>query len=59
MTRILVADDHDVVRLGVRAILERHEGWEVVGEAKDGKEAVDGILPHGPMSWSSTMLCRW
>ena len=48
MTRILVADDHDVVRLGVRAILERHEGWEVVGEAKDGKEAVDRALATRP-----------
>ena len=48
MTRILVADDHDVVRLGVRAILERHEGWEVVGEAKDGKEAVDRDLATRP-----------
>ncbi|UVF22066.1 response regulator transcription factor [Microvirga terrae] len=41
MTRILIADDHDVVRSGVRTILEGHEGWEVVGEARDGKEAVD------------------
>ncbi|MPR13814.1 response regulator transcription factor, partial [Microvirga sp. M8] len=36
MTRILIADDHDVVRSGVRTILEAHEGWEVVGEATDG-----------------------
>ena len=41
MTRILIADDHDVVRSGVRTILEGHEGWEVVGEARDGKEAID------------------
>jgi DNA-binding NarL/FixJ family response regulator len=41
MTRILIADDHDVVRSGVRTILEGHEGWEVIGEAKDGKEAID------------------
>jgi DNA-binding NarL/FixJ family response regulator len=41
MTRILIADDHDVVRSGVRTILEGHGGWEVVGEARDGKEAID------------------
>jgi len=40
-TRILIADDHDVVRSGIRTILEGHEGWTVVGEAKDGKEAID------------------
>jgi len=41
MTRILIADDHDVVRLGLRAILEEQPGWEVVGEAADGLEAVE------------------
>ena len=41
MTRILIADDHDVVRSGVRTILEAHEGWEIVGEARNGKEAID------------------
>lgn len=40
MTRILIADDHDVVRSGVRTILEGRPGWEVVGEARDGKEAI-------------------
>ncbi len=48
MTRILIADDHDVVRSGVRAILEVHEGWEVVGEARDGKEAIDQALATRP-----------
>jgi DNA-binding NarL/FixJ family response regulator len=36
MTRILIADDHDVVRAGLRTILEEQPGWEVVGEAADG-----------------------
>jgi DNA-binding NarL/FixJ family response regulator len=40
MTRILIADDHEVVRSGLRAILEAHEGWEVVAEARDGREAI-------------------
>jgi DNA-binding NarL/FixJ family response regulator len=48
MTRILVADDHDVVRSGVRAILGRREGWEVVGEAKDGMEAIDQAVVTRP-----------
>jgi DNA-binding NarL/FixJ family response regulator len=39
-TRILVADDHDVVRHGVRALLEAEPGWTVCGEARDGREAV-------------------
>jgi two-component system, NarL family, response regulator NreC len=38
--RILVADDHGVVRKGLRLILERHGGLEVVGEAADGREVV-------------------
>ena len=38
--RILIADDHEVVRRGIRALLESHTGWEVSGEAKDGREAV-------------------
>jgi DNA-binding NarL/FixJ family response regulator len=48
MTRILIADDHDVVRSGVRSILEAQEGWEVVGEAETGKEAVDKALATRP-----------
>jgi two-component system, NarL family, response regulator NreC len=38
--RILLADDHGVVRKGVRFLLERQPGMEVVGEAADGREAV-------------------
>jgi DNA-binding NarL/FixJ family response regulator len=39
--RILIADDHEVARRGIRAMLESHSGWEVCGEAKDGREAVE------------------
>jgi DNA-binding NarL/FixJ family response regulator len=39
--RILVADDHEVARRGVRALLESHPGWEVCGEAADGREAIN------------------
>ncbi len=39
--RILVADDHEVARKGIRSLLEDHLGWEVCGEARDGREAVE------------------
>ncbi len=39
--RILIADDHSVVRAGLRALLESRSGWEVVAEASDGRDAVD------------------
>jgi DNA-binding NarL/FixJ family response regulator len=39
--RILLADDHDVVRRGLRALLEAKPGFEVCGEARTGREAVN------------------
>src|SRR6266478_3920952 len=39
--RILIADDHEIVRRGIRALLENHPGWEVCGEAIDGRVAVE------------------
>jgi DNA-binding NarL/FixJ family response regulator len=41
LVRILVADDHEVVRRGVRALLEGQPGWKVCGEAVTGREAVE------------------
>ena len=38
--RILIADDHEVARRGVRCLLEGHPGWEVCGDVADGREAV-------------------
>ena len=40
MTSVLVADDQDLVRAGLRTILERRDGIDVLGEAADGREAV-------------------
>ncbi len=39
--KILLADDHEIVRHGLRALLQDHEGWEISGEAVDGRDAVD------------------
>jgi DNA-binding NarL/FixJ family response regulator len=47
--RIVVVDDHGVVRRGVRALLESHPGWEVVGEGGNGRDAVElvrTLRPH-------------
>jgi len=46
--RILVADDHGLMRRGTRALLEARHGWRVVGEATNGREAVEkakGLKP--------------
>ncbi len=46
--RILLADDHTLVREGLRRILEAQPGWAVVGEAADGREAVRQTLELKP-----------
>jgi DNA-binding NarL/FixJ family response regulator len=46
--RILIADDHELARQGIRSLLEDHAGWEICAEARDGREAVDfaaGLKP--------------
>jgi DNA-binding NarL/FixJ family response regulator len=48
MTRILIADDHDVVRSGLNAILSSQTGWEVVAEAEDGRKAVELVAETRP-----------
>ena len=48
MLRILIADDHAVVRSGLRSVLEAQPEWEVVAEAGDGKEAVTKALQTKP-----------
>jgi DNA-binding NarL/FixJ family response regulator len=44
----LVADDHEIVRKGLRSILEEQPGWEVTAEACDGREAVDKVRSLRP-----------
>src|SRR5271168_1751569 len=38
--RILIADDHDLMRRGIKGMLTSHAGWEICGEAHTGREAV-------------------
>ena len=46
--RILLADDHVVMRRGIRALLERRPDFQVVAEAGDGREAVELTETHSP-----------
>lgn len=48
MIRILLADDHHVIRLGLRHLLGKQEGWSICGEAVNGRQAVDMALEHKP-----------
>ena len=46
--RLLIADDHAVVRAGLRALLESRKGWQVCGEAADGRDAVEKAAKLNP-----------
>jgi DNA-binding NarL/FixJ family response regulator len=49
MIRILIADDHEVIRRGVRDVVEQHPDWQICGEASNGRQAVELALktiPH-------------
>jgi two-component system, NarL family, response regulator DevR len=46
--RILLVDDHEVVRLGLKALLERHPSFEVVAEAGTAREAVERVEDFSP-----------
>src|SRR3954463_1462450 len=48
MLRILIADDHEIVRKGVRDVIEGHPGWQVCAEASDGQQAVELALKEKP-----------
>ena len=46
--RVILADDHKIMRNGLRALLEKHQDIEIVGEAADGRTAIDLALKHSP-----------
>jgi DNA-binding NarL/FixJ family response regulator len=46
--RIFLADDHEIVRFGLRTLLEIHGEWMIVGEASDGAAAIEGVLSCEP-----------
>jgi DNA-binding NarL/FixJ family response regulator len=46
--RILIADDHDVVRQGVRLILRKQKEWQIIGEAENGADAMEKIKSLKP-----------
>ncbi len=46
--RILLVDDHEVVRLGLRALLERHSHFEVVAEASTARDAIEQVEQYSP-----------
>jgi DNA-binding NarL/FixJ family response regulator len=46
--RILLADDHDLMRRGIRELLESHPGWEICGEASNGRQAVELVTELKP-----------
>jgi DNA-binding NarL/FixJ family response regulator len=46
--RILIADDHEAVRRGVRALLESQDGWKVCGEADNGRAAIEKAKEFRP-----------
>ena len=48
MLKILIADDHAMVRRGLKAMLEQHDGWQICAEAATGREAVNLAAKHRP-----------
>jgi two-component system, NarL family, response regulator DevR len=46
--RIILVDDHEVVRLGLKSLLERHPQFEVIGEASNAREAIEQVANLSP-----------
>lgn len=46
--RLVLADDHEIVRLGLRGLLQRQANWTIVGEAGDGEAAADMVMALAP-----------
>ena len=48
MVRIVLADDHEIVRAGLKGVITQHENWVVCGEASNGVEAVSKVVELKP-----------
>ena len=48
MISIVIADDHPIIRDGLRVLLSREEDFDVVGEASDGREVLDRLQESDP-----------
>jgi DNA-binding NarL/FixJ family response regulator len=46
--RILIADDNELVRCGLKMLIEQHDGWTICGQAADGREAIDKAVDLKP-----------
>ena len=58
MIGVLIADDHGIVRSGLRMLLERQPDIRVVGEAEDGVQALELAQAERPTWRCSTCRCR-
>lgn len=58
MTSIVIADDHALVREGIHALLDRAGDFQVLGEAADGREAINLVKLLSPTFCSWTCPCR-
>ena len=58
MIRVLIADDHGIVRSGLSMLIDRQTDMQVAAEAEDGIEAVERALPTAPTWRCSTCRCR-
>jgi len=47
-SKVVIAEDHTILREGLKALLSEEEGFNVIGEARDGKEAIQSIETHDP-----------
>lgn len=54
--RILLAEDHPVFRIGVCSLIPSHVGWDVCGEASDGREAVRKCIRAGARPFNPRYL---
>lgn len=46
--KIILADDHEVVRQGLKTILKARPEWEIIAEAENGQEAIEAVRDHKP-----------